>query len=138
MMIGRTSAAFTFAEVMIAVLVVTIGILPIFIVFTKGSEGTTMTRDEIVAHLLACELIDLGTAKSYDGLQIGDHSSESLGGSNADSKFQRNLKVDEIIPSGGWRNWPLSYKVLTARVQWESSGVPRTFVLTSLIYRGKL
>jgi hypothetical protein len=141
-MLGRpvfpAFAGFSFTEVMVAVLIIGAGIIPIFLVFSRGNVGTTMTRDEMTAQAYAEELLDYGTALGYEHLKEGATlEAEFPGLTPADTKFSRVLHVQSVLPSGGWKNWPMAYKVLSANIEWHSGGTKQSFVLTGLVYQGK-
>ena len=93
---------------MIAVFVLAIGIIPAFYVFSRGTAGTILTRDEILAHSYASELIDYAQALGFDKLDPDE------------------FKPKEVpsIPGG-------------AEIQWTSSGIKQNFVLTSLVFKGR-
>lgn len=137
------TSGFSFIEVMIAICVLGIGLIPVFVVFSRGSQGTIMTRDETHAHLLASEMLDCAIAMGYDHpaleaaggtVEIPEASLPYVGPGSP--RFSRALTVQEIFPTGGIGDWPMAYKVLIAKVQWETSGVKSSFNLTSLLYKG--
>ncbi|HNV70775.1 MAG TPA: hypothetical protein PKO06_13830 [Candidatus Ozemobacteraceae bacterium] len=139
----RGPNGFSFTEILVTVLVVALGIIPVFLVFSKGSMGTILSRDEMTAHIYAAELIDWCQTHRYDQLaECENHSVPelSLGGdctSRIDDKYRRQLTVKALATPGGAGNWPMQYKVLTATIHWNSQGVERTFVMTGLLSRGR-
>ncbi len=132
----RSVRAFTFVEIAVAMLILGIGLVPVFWVFIRSGSETVMSREEIMAHNMAGEMLDLALKKGYD-IGAGDVSPSDLGTiSVSDPQFSGVLNVQEIVPKGGWKNWPMSYKVVTARVTWTSQGIPRKYALTTLLFRG--
>lgn len=130
---------FSFTEIAIALLILAIGLIPVFYVFSRGSAGTVLAREEITAHQLAGEMIDAATLLGYDDARLADGQLDGTQLPNVspdDPRFQRTLLVTDVRPAGGWKDWPVAYKILTARVSWDNSGVVRTFTLTGLLYKG--
>lgn len=146
---GRTRA-FSLTEVLMALLLVACAIIPIFMMFSRGNEGVVRTRDEILAHTYATELLDYAQTLGYDrinslpGFKFTDRfrlDELPIGGgalSKVEPNFARYLTVTHWEPQGSLRNWPMSYRFLTATVEWNSMGVQRFYKMTSLLYRGSL
>lgn len=131
--------AFSFAEILVATLIFAFGVIPIFLLFSRGSTGTIMTKEETYARMYADEMIDIAMALGYDDPRLvkGVIKVDQLPHTGKeDPRFNRFLIVEEVNPTCGWQNWPMSYKVLTASITWESSGVNKSFVLTGLIFKG--
>jgi type II secretory pathway pseudopilin PulG len=134
---------FSFLEVLAAIIVLGLGIIPVFMVFSRGSQGTIMTRDETQAHQLASEMLDTAIAMGYDHpaflanggtIEVPATALANIGGGHP--RFTRSLNVREVLPGGGIGDWPMSYKVLIATVKWEHSGVKQFFNLTTLLFKG--
>lgn len=135
----KRKAGLTFIEIMIAVCVLAIGIIPAFHVFFRGNAGTIMMRDEILANTYAAELIDSLHARGFDAVGVEQHKevptlSESL---PIESRFHRYLTVIHKVPSGGCADWPITYKIIQVDINWEASGRQHSFVLTSLLFKGQ-
>lgn len=137
------SRGFSFAEILVTVLVLALGIIPVFLVFSKGSMGTVLSRDEMTAHLYAAELIDWCQSHTFDQLPECSETPKpnlDLGPdctSQIDSRYRRLMSVKILPTPGGAANWPMQYKVVTADVRWNSQGVDRRFVLTGLLSTGR-
>lgn len=129
-------------EVVIAVFVLAVGIIPVVNVFSQGYVGTILTRDEILAHSYASELIDYAQALGFDQLKPSEYNPKEMpsipGGVDIDTtKFRRFLTVTgDFLPPGN-ADWPIDYKVLKAEIKWKSSGIEQYFVLTSLLFKGR-
>ncbi len=134
-------AGISLVEVLIALFVLVIGILPAFHVLSQGTMGTTMTRDEILAHAYATEAIDWGYAKGFDAMTAAAFTERDLpavdGGTPIDPRFRRVLTVVERTPDRGIADWPLEYRILQARVTWTTAGIDQVFVQTGLLFRGR-
>ncbi len=135
---------FSFTEILVTVLVTALGVIPVFLVFSKGSMGTMLSRDEMTAHVYAAELIDWCQTHRYD--QLAECESKPVlelkfsddSTSRMDEKYQRLLTVKAVATPGGAGNWPMQYKILTVSIRWKSQGVDRTFVMTGLLSQGRM
>lgn len=141
----KLKRAFSLSEVMIAVVVIAVGIIPVFFLFSRGNAGTVQTKDEILAYQFASELLAYAQTKTYDDPLLavgrkkqGDISLTPLNGAplvlNMDTDFDRYLSVVEIKPDVSL-DWPFAYKVLTSEVSWKSGGVSRKIQLSVMIYQ---
>lgn len=131
----------TLLEVLITIFVLAVGIIPAFQVFSRGSVGTLVNRDELLAHQYANELIDFALATGFDHLDPELLKRQPMrqveGGSPIDQRFKRFFTVQLKIPAQGIADWPIAYKILTAEIEWDSGGVSKYFVLTSLVFQGR-
>lgn len=131
----------SYIEVIIAVFVLAVGLLPAFSVFSRGNQGTMMTRDEILAQTYCSELIDYAQALGFDDLspEAFDHREMDTipGGSLIDGRFHRFLTVVDKVLAPGNADWPVGYRILQVEVTWTSSGVEQKFALTGLVFKGR-
>ncbi|HOI91920.1 MAG TPA: hypothetical protein PLK28_15570 [Candidatus Rifleibacterium sp.] len=132
--------AFSFAELIIAIMVLSAGILPIFWFFSRTNIGTIKTRDEILAWQYASELLDVAVARGYaanpatgeKGIEIDSISCGDLT-TSVDKRFSRRLFVKDLAP-GHNSEWPCRYKTISVEVSWIVDTQPRSMRLTGLIY----
>ncbi|MDD3148046.1 MAG: prepilin-type N-terminal cleavage/methylation domain-containing protein [Candidatus Riflebacteria bacterium] len=134
---------FSFAELVVAVLILGIGILPIFWFFSRTSIGTIKTRDEALAWQYAAELIDYSMARGYEATALTDDNGievrEIIVGSDRttiDDRFGRRLYVKALRPDHN-SEWPCLYRTVTAEVTWTVDTQPRSLRLTGLLYAQK-
>lgn len=66
--IKRRCRGFSYIEVMIALAVLTLGIIPVLSIFTSTSKGTAATIEELTATNYANEIIDNLSVYKYDEL----------------------------------------------------------------------
>jgi hypothetical protein len=138
------SSGVTFLEVMVVVLILGIGLIPVLQVFSRGNRGTMMTRDEILAHTFAGELIDYAHALGYENLPETTPEGQLVAAITIndrtlamDPRFKRVLTVRRNAPTETDADWPYAYKTVKAEILWESGSVRQSFVLTSLVFHGK-
>jgi len=132
--------AFSFTELIIAIMVLSAGILPIFWFFSRTNIGTIKTRDEIMAWQYASELLDIAVARGYaanpatdeKGIEVGTISCGGLA-TSIDKRFSRRLFVKDLAP-GHNSEWPCRYKTISVEVSWVIDTQPRSMRLTGLIY----
>ena len=139
----RRAAGISFTEVLVTLLVVAIGVLPIFAVFSQSSSGTIRNRDEILAQTYAEELLDLSLAKGFAAVEPTAATGVAVpeveaGGvrTKMDSRFTRTLVVREIGPAAHHDDWPLTYRLVGVIVTWSHEGRPRRLVRSGLLFRG--
>ncbi|MBF0545870.1 MAG: hypothetical protein HQM08_15610 [Candidatus Riflebacteria bacterium] len=144
--LGRFSEkkALSFVEIMIAVLLLGLMIVPISNFFNRGTTGTIQTRDEVLAYHYADELLAWLQSKNYDDLELAPATSKSVptitltsgGLSIQDSietdRFTRSVTIKEITIGS---NWPYIYKVLGVEVAWKSGNVARKIHMSSMVYK---
>jgi hypothetical protein len=137
---GKRDAGFSFVELMIAVFVLAMGIIPAFFVFFRGNVGTVLNRDEITARQYAGEVLDYFRARDYDQVTVTTDRIEFPlvpGGAAIDGKFKRFLAVKRLVPNRGIADWPVEYKIVTVEVEWSADSVPQVFVQTNLLFKGR-
>lgn len=131
----------SFAEVIVTMLILAMGIIPVMTVISRGTEGTVMTRDEIIAHQFASELIDYCQALGYeeipapgpiDRLTFADGSVLQI-----EPRFTRTLKISEAASSEDLPAWPKKYKIVVADVSWTTGGVVRHYYLSGMVHQGR-
>ncbi len=133
-------AGFSLIEVALGILLLGIVFLPLFMLFRQGAAGTIQTRDEVAAYGLAADVLHVARGLPFDDPLLAPGQRDvpvlaPLGGSAPDPRFGRSLTVTEGQATGD--RVPYRYKVLVARVAWESGGVTRAIRLTGLVFRGK-
>lgn len=131
---------FSFVELMVAILILAMGLLPIFWFFSRSNMGTIKTRDEILAQQYAAELIDYAKARGFAANEVtGEEGSEireiEIAGqkTTVEERFVRRLYVKDLRPDHH-SEWPCRYRTVTAEVIWQAETQQRSLCLTGLIY----
>ncbi|MBU1105502.1 MAG: prepilin-type N-terminal cleavage/methylation domain-containing protein [Candidatus Riflebacteria bacterium] len=134
---------FSFIELVTAITVLSIGLLPIMWFFSRSNAGTVKTRDEIVAQQYAAELYDFVIASGYDAFAPTDEAgieipSITIDGEtlSIDDHFKRRLIIEDLAPTHN-TEWPLLYRTLAVEVNWLAEQQQRTLRLTGIIYAPK-
>ncbi|MBF0408583.1 MAG: hypothetical protein HQM10_14635 [Candidatus Riflebacteria bacterium] len=142
----RSKSALSFVEIMTAVLVLGMVIVPLSQLFNRGATGTVQTRDEVLAYHYAEELLSWLQSKKYSDPDIAVTSAPkpfseiiiNTSGSTSEknsidtSKFTRTVIIREISPSP---SWPYTYKILNVQISWKSGKVDRKIDMASLVYK---
>ena len=140
---GRPRGGLSYLEVVVALFVLMMALIPVFQVFTQGTAGTMLTRDELMAQQYAGEMMAWAHARGFDGLAIEDWREPKEvraieESAPIDARFQRWFSVRLKQPLGGLSDWPMEYKITHVEIRWESSGKPQSLVQTGLLFRGRM
>lgn len=133
------SKGVSFAELAIALLLLGVMVMPVFMMFRQGTSGTLLTRDEILAHGYAAELVNAakGLGFHHDLLEPGSRAVPVVPLPDAkpiSERFSRTLTVTEQVDST--TIIPYRYRVLVAVVAWGDGGPARTVRLPGLVFAG--
>lgn len=134
------SKAFSFAEILIATLCLSLALIPVTYMFSFSSTGTVQNRDQILARQHAANLMDYSFSLPYDDefLKCGEKEIDFItfsAGSNdiimeMEPKFSRKIKIEEVKSA----SWKYAYKFLSVEVSWEEApNRNKTFYLTGMI-----
>jgi hypothetical protein len=134
---------FSFTEIVVALFVMSVGILPLFWFFSRANAGTMSSRDKIQAQVYASELISFARAQGAAALDTtadeGIDFPEIVVGSEKtviEEKFERRLIVKAISPADHNPAWPVAYKLVTARVTWVADEIAHSFNQSLLLTDG--
>lgn len=141
------TGGFSLTELIIAILVIAIGAIPVFIMFSQGSTGTIQTRDEMLAYNYAADLIHWCHAQGFEQLPVGasDRTTLTLNPTAGpavslamEPGFTRELTVSEPALAAGTDPWPYRYRVVVARVAWiPAGGIQRELRMSAMVFRGQ-
>ena len=131
---------FSFVEVVVAITILTIGILPITWFFSRTNAGTIKTRDEIYAQQYAAELYDYVAAQGFAAtLPTGDTGSEVPSITineetiSIEPRFNRRLTIADLAPAHN-TEWPLVYRTVAIEISWVADQQQRSLKLTGIIH----
>lgn len=125
--------AFSIIEITIAIAVLMCLILPTFTMMTRGSKGTILNRNEILAQQYASNYIAYCNLQPFDSDLIKETTEEknvdkldvTRGGSvfakidKLEEGFSRFVTIKDFPDSD---EIPYKYKVITVRIEWQQSG----------------
>lgn len=136
----KSDHGFSFVEVIVAITIMAIGLLPIMWFLSRSNVGTSKTRDEIYAQHYADELFDHVIASGFAAcVPTGDTGREvpslTLGDEtiSIDERFRRRLFIEELASLHN-SEWPLQYRSITVEVSWVTDQQPQNFRQTGIIY----
>lgn len=133
--------AFSFVEILIAIVCLAMVMIPLTTMFSSGSSGTIQNRNDILARQHAANLLDYSYLLSYDNDFLKPGSEKPVpaifytSGSDEllfdmEEMFTRTVSIEEVKPP----NWKYSYKLITVVVSWtENNNVAKEQVMTGLV-----
>ncbi len=136
----RKKPGFSFVEVIIAITIMAIGLIPIMWFFSRSNVGTIKTRDEIYAQQYAAELYDYVIASGFSactptgesGIEVPTITIEDETIA-VEERFTRRLIVAELAPAHN-SEWPLQYRTVAVEVSWTADQQVRNLRLTGIIH----
>ncbi len=134
----RQERGISLVEILIATFLLMVLVGPLFNLFSHSVAGTIMNRDEMLANDYAADLVAMARTIDYDDLPIvnrmllNDLVVDNYSEKPLEEGFDRYLSVAEFtdIPNSIYR-----YKVITAEVEWTSSGVRRSIKMPAMIQK---
>jgi hypothetical protein len=133
--------AFSFVEIMIAIICLSVVLIPLTTMFSASSTGTVNNRNDILARQHAANLLDYSYSLAYndDFLKPGAGRSVakvsfSAGPDTVDLDmehiFSRTISVEEIKPA----NWRYAYKLIKVSVVWnEGKNLKKEIAMTGVM-----
>ncbi|MEW6709508.1 MAG: hypothetical protein AB1403_06750 [Candidatus Riflebacteria bacterium] len=117
--------AFSFVEIMFAVILLGILLVPIYSLFSQGSHGAIQSRNEILAQQHASNLLAFLHLFPYDHEFLTPVFKREFGrldlvlesealNLEPEPLFKRFLTIKEISPT----NWSRKYKIITINLEW--------------------
>ena len=137
------ACGFSFVELVVAITIMAIGIVPIMWFFSRSNIGTIKTRDEIYAQHYAAELYDFVIAGGFNAHPpTGDTGIEfpsiTIDGEtlSIEERFSRRLII-ENMPQSHNTEWPLLYRTVAVEVNWTADQQQRSLRLTGIFHAPK-
>ncbi|MDD2624460.1 MAG: hypothetical protein PHQ02_06525 [Candidatus Riflebacteria bacterium] len=127
---SNPSQGFSLTEIMVACLALGIMLIPVFMMFSQGTAGTTKNRNDILAQQHASNLLAYATSLNYDdaflkaGLQeVKEKKVNSSDGTEIDLSiseeiFKRTMEIKEYT----FPDFTNAYKLITVSVKWSQAG----------------
>lgn len=126
----KATKGFSLTEIMVSCLVLGIMMVPVFMMFSKSTTGTTRNRNEILAQQHASNLLAYATSLNYGeaflnqgSYEIKDKIVTSSDGTEIDlsmeeSIYKRNLEIKDYT----YPNTSYAYKLVIVSVKWTQTG----------------
>lgn len=134
--------AFSFVEILFAIICLGVLVAPIFNMFGQGTKGTIRNRNDILAQQHASNLMSYAFFLPYnhDFLKVCaprdtgsfqvEFGGKTLDLSMEEGQFRRTIQISEVKPT----DWQYTYKVVTVVVRWqEPNGLNRRIKIAGLV-----
>lgn len=133
--------AFSLVEIMVAVICLSVVLIPLTSMFSAGSSDAIHNRNDILARQHAANLLDYAYSLAYSDTFLLPGNSRSVpavsikAGSDditldMEDLFSRAITVEEIKPT----NWRYNYKLIKVSVEWnENKNVKKEIIMTGVI-----
>jgi hypothetical protein len=136
-----SGGGFSFVEVLIAVLVLGVILIPLFRMFSQGASGTVQNREEVLARSMAESIVNkLKSLDFKDSLiQTGPITDPSwivgseVQGAELMKRFIFRMEVSDPIKIP---DLPFGFKTVILQVTWTSEGIPNTLKVPVLLSEG--
>lgn len=138
--------AVTLVEILIAAGLLSAVMIPVFVSFSAGNRGLSMSFEDITIHNAAIELLEQIMASPFDLVPAGIFQNDRIRDGQAFSsatplKFhvsdvpgiERKLEIEEIRKDGRVRMKKVTVKIMLRSN--DPKGQPRSFTLKSLLAR---
>lgn len=133
--------AFSFVEILVAVVCLAMVMIPLTTMFSFSSSGTIQNRNDLLARQHAANILDYAYSLAYDDSFLEPVSQKSVAtvSFNSGSEelvldmeplFTRTVSIEEVKPT----DWKYSYKLIQVKISWnEGKTDDEELVMTGVI-----
>ena len=118
--------AFSFVEILVAVICLALVMIPLTTMFSFSSSGTIQNRNDLLARQHAANILDYAYSLAYDDAFLEPVSQKSVpmvsftSGSEVlelgiEDFFTRTVSIEEVKPA----DWKYSYKLIKVKMSWD-------------------
>lgn len=126
---SKLKQAFSFVEIMFAVVCVGLLLVPVYSIFSQGSMGAIQSRNEIIAQQHAANLLSFLSLFPYDHKFLNPTENQDfkkleleLEGEalnlEPEAMFSRRIAIKELVPDA----WQKQYKLIIVTLNWKEAG----------------
>ena len=136
---NRPRHGMTYVEIAIGVLIIGLVVGPIFSLLISSGEGTTLTRDEVLAYQAASDVQAYARGLDFNDpfLAPGERDCTTLPGEDPavknGLKYKRTITVTEHSVMGV----PYRYKLIDVNVSWQTGAHPQSVRIPGLLFTGR-
>ncbi|MGM0600155.1 MAG: type IV pilus modification PilV family protein [Candidatus Rifleibacteriota bacterium] len=133
--------AFSFVEILVAVVCLAMVMIPLTTMFSFSSSGTIQNRNDLLARQHAANILDYAYSLAYNDAFLEPVSQKSVptvsfnSGSeelvlDMEEIFTRSVSIEEVKPV----DWKYSYKLIKVAVTWnEGKTEDEELIMTGVI-----
>ena len=136
---------FSIVEICVVGAILTVFLIPVFTLMTRGSSGTIRNRNEIMAQQYASNYISYCNVVPFDDEKIAEVNEKIVDELNIEKKDGTKINIDKTedifkrivnikdYPETDDR--PYRYKIVTVKVEWQQVGEKkkRDLIMTGLV-----
>ena len=141
----RRLKGFSAIEICVVGAILTVFLIPVFTLMTRGSSGTIRNRNEILAQQYASNYIAFCNVAPFDSEDLVEVNEKNCNELNIDFKDGSKINVDKteenfkrlvsIKDYPATDDRPYKYKVVTVKIVWEQLGEKkkRELIMSGLV-----
>ncbi len=131
---------FSAVEICVVCVILTIFLIPVFTLMTRGSSGTIRNRNEILAQQYASNYIAFCNVVPFNDKEIKEVDEKIVNELNIDHKDGSKINIDKpeenfkrIVSIKDYPDTddrPYKYKIITVKIEWQQIGEKKKRDLT--------
>jgi hypothetical protein len=136
---------FSIVEICVVVAILTVFLIPVFTLMTRGSSGTIRNRNEILAQQYASNYIAYCNVVPFDNEKIAEVNEKVVNELNIELKDGSSVNIDKtednfkrivsIKDYPDTSDRPYKYKIVSVKIEWQQVGEKkkRDLVMSGLV-----
>ncbi len=138
----RKPRAFSMVELLIAMVIITALLIPLFGALMWGQQKTDLTVDQVIAENLAMRFLEYVHSFDFEEIDSGLENTDSLpdslfvpvAGFDIEPLVPDDYEQVEFVPEGAdpEDKVEMKYKIVTVKVTWEHLGDPKEIELADI------
>ena len=142
---SKKKNGFSVIEICIVGVILTVFLVPVFTLMSRGSSGTIRNRNEILAQQYASNIIAYCNVVPFDSEKIAEINEKEVNELNIELKNGDVINIDKteeifkrIVSIKDYPNTderPYRYKIITVKVEWQQIGEKknRELIMSGLV-----
>ena len=121
---------FSIVEVCVVCAILTVFLIPVFTLLSRGSSGTIRNRNEILAQQYASNYIAFCNVAPFDSedlVEVNEKNCNELNIDKTEDIFKRIVNIKDYPETD---DRPYRYKIVTVKVEWQQVGEKKQRDLT--------
>mgnify|MGYP003478693908 FL=1 len=143
--IKNSLTGFSIVEICVVVAILTVFLLPVFALMSRGSSGTIRNRNEILAQQYASNYIAYCNVVPFDSDKIAEVNEKVVNELNIELKDGSSINIDKtedifqrivsIKDYPDTNDRPYKYKTVSVKIEWQQVGEKkkRELIMSGLV-----